>query len=158
MQALYMIIGRNALFLYERDGSEYNRLFIEGNPEFRYQNNSVRKDIEDMLKSVMEEYNLDSGSDHCSEIAFTVVANADAVVTKDAVETLGEYLSQIYKLDSLIPDIIKELYADEKLLIKEYGVNFDGINYRMVNGTLQKAEYDLLGYTLQEDALIRHIG
>ncbi len=50
MQALYMIIGRNALFLYERDGAEYNRLFIEGNPEFRYQNNSVRKDIEDMLK------------------------------------------------------------------------------------------------------------
>ena len=50
MQEFYVIVGREALYLYEKKGTAYSRQYIQGKPEFRYQVNQVKIDIERLVK------------------------------------------------------------------------------------------------------------
>ena len=45
--------------------------------------------------------------------------------------------------------------SDKSLLIDEFGANFDGKNYIMRAGKLEKTEFNLLGYLLKEDDLLK---
>ncbi len=49
------------------------------------------------------------------------------------------------------------MYTDEIPLIKEFGVNFDGRNYLLVNEKVNKCDYNLLAYTLNEDEIGEYI-
>ena len=153
MQIFYMITGREALYLYEKNGTNYIRQYIDGNPEFHYQISNAKSDIKKMRKALQEEFNLESDS----EIKFAMIENANPVVTEVVTRELGAYLLQKYNLDSLVLDIVKRLNQDKKILVKEFGVNFDGVSYQLVNGELQKADYSLLGYTLQADDIIKFL-
>lgn len=165
MQIFYMITGRDVLYLYEKDGMKYNRQYIQGNPEYHYQIHTVKKDMEKLLKELAEDYNLDIDMDHVdiqkannTEMAFVMVENADPVLTEAVSRGLGGFLSQKYVLDSLISDIIRKLCSDGQPLVKDFGVNFDGNNYRLANGVIQRNNFSLLGYTLQPDDLLQYIG
>lgn len=154
MQMFYMVIGKDALFLYEKEGIRYSRQYIEGNQEFHYQINTVKNDIKKLLAALVEEYNLNDDS----EIAFTIIENSDSAVTEAVSNALDGHISNRHGLDSLISGIIKKVNSDKIPLVKEYGINFEEINYRLVNGILQETDYSLLGYTLQADDLIMCIG
>lgn len=154
MQTFYMIIGKDALYLYEKNGRNYNRQYIEGNPEFHYQLNNIKKDIEKLLEVLVEEYNLDNQS----ELTFVVVGNGNSVVTEVITKALDGHISDKRDMGFIMPEIIQKLYKDEIPLVKEYGVNFDGNNYRLMNGKLGMYDYHLLGYTLNEDKIMEYIG
>lgn len=154
MQTFYMIIGKDALFLYEKNGTNYNRQYIEGNPEFHYQLNNIKKDMEKLLAVLTDEYNLDSQS----ELAFVVIGNGNSVVTEAITRALDGHISDKCGLDSIMPEIINKIYKEEIPLVKEYGINFDGHNYLLMNGKLDKRNYSLLGYTLNEDKIVEYIG
>ncbi len=57
MQVFYMIIGRDALYIYENESAGYKRQYIEGNSEFHYQKNNIRNDLKKLLDILAEEYN-----------------------------------------------------------------------------------------------------
>ncbi len=154
MQTFYMIIGGEALFLYTKEGASYQRQYIAANPEFPYQPSRVRDDVQKLLSILVEEYNLEDRS----ELTFSVVGGEDIVITETVCSVLDGNISDQYSLHSVISKIITKLDKDEKLLIKEFGINFDGINYRLVSGSIQKSDYNLLGYTIQADDLMRYIG
>ena len=154
MQIFYMIIGRDVLYLYEKNGTNYNRQYIEGNPEFYYQLNNMRNNIERLLQVLTEEYNLDS----TLEITFVVIENDDPVVTEAVDRALERHISKQYDLSAIMPEIIKKMYVDGIPLIKEFGVNFDGRNYLLTNGKVNKCDYNLLAYTLNADEIIEYIG
>lgn len=154
MQTFYMVIGRDMLYLYEKDGTVFNRQYIEGNPEFHYQINHLKGDMERLLDLLAEEYNLDSKD----EITFCLIENEDPSVTKAFCKTLGGYTSRQYGLDVVMPEIIRKMEADGIPLIRESGVNFDGRNYLLVNGKLNRRDYNLLGYTLDVNKMVGYIG
>ncbi len=104
MQTFYMITGRDVLYLYEKNGTNYNRQYIEGNPEFHYQVNNMKNDIEKLLKALMEEYNLDS----ILEITFVVIGNDDPIVTEAVDRALEGHISKQYDLSTIMPEIIKK--------------------------------------------------
>lgn len=153
MQALYMIIGKEALYLYAKEGADYQRQYIEASPEFPYQAGRVQDDIKELLKVLVEEYNLED----VSELTFSVVGNTDPIITEMICSVLNGNISNQYELYSVISQIILKLVMDEKLMIREFGINFDGFNYRLIDGDMQKGDYNLLGYTLQTDDFIKYI-
>lgn len=154
MQIFYVIIGRNALYLYEKNGEEYNRQYVSGNPEFQYQTNSVKKDMDKMMDALVEEYNLENRS----ELSFFVIGSNDPLVTEVVSKALEGYITEKHDLNVLMLEVIKRFSCDKKLLVNEFGINFDDVNYRLLNGRLQETDYSLLGYTLQTDDLIRCVG
>ncbi len=154
MQTFFMFIGKDVLYLYEKIGKGYNRHYIEGNPEFHYQMNHIKKDVEKLINVLADEYN----SDNESELLFCLIENSNPVVTEAICGALEGHISKRYSLNSVLPIVIGGLEEDTKLLVKDFGINFDGINYRMMDGKLKEADYSLLGFTLQTDDFMQYIG
>lgn len=154
MQMFYVIIGRDKLYLYEKKGEEYSRQYIAGNPEFHYQINNVKQDVEKMMDILVEEYNLENRS----ELSFFLIGNSDPFITETVSRALEGYIAGLHELSRSLAEIIKRFSEDEKLLVKEFGINFDGVNYCLVNGEIKGTDYSLLGYTLQTDDLIGFVG
>lgn len=154
MQMFYVIIGRDKLYLYEKNGEEYSRQYIAGYPEFHYQINNVKNDSGKMMDGLVEEYNLENRS----ELSFCLIGNKDPFITETVSTAFEEYIADRIDLCVIMSEIVKKLSMDEKLLVEEYGVNFGDINYRLVDEALQVTDYSLLGYTLQADDLVRFVG
>ncbi len=154
MQTLYMVICRDALYLYEKDGTGFKRQYIEGNPEFHYQTNHMKDDVKKLLDVLVEEYNLDGRS----ELTFCLIENEEPSVTKAVCRNLDGYISRQYSLDMIIPEIIRKTKADGIPLIEESGINFDDRNYLPVNGKINKRDFNLLGYTLDMDKMMEYAG
>lgn len=151
MQEFYVIVGREELYLYEKEGTEYNRQYIQGNSEFHYQINLAKNNVESLLRILADEYNLDNDS----EMRFMLIENADTIVTEAVCKGFEEYLSKRCPLDVVMKNVIKRLESDGIPLIEESGVNYDGVNYKCGNGGMQKTDFNLLGYTLQPDDLMQ---
>lgn len=156
MQEFYAIAGREQLYIYVKDGTKYERQYIKGEPVFRYQLHQAKNDMKELSKALMEEYNLDSDAKgNQSEITFLLIESVVPVITEAVCNGLEGYLSRRYPLDKIVSDAMKKLEAADMPLLKEFGVNFDGVNYRWRNSSIQKADFSLLAYTLQADDLIQ---
>lgn len=159
MQEFYVIVGREQLYIYVKDGTKYERQYIKGKPEFCYQLNQAKSSMRELVKALMEEYNLDSEQeDDQSKIAFLLIEGVAPAITGAVCNGLEGYLSKRYPLNEIISKVMKKLEAADTPLLKEFGANFDGVNYRWENGSIQKADFSLLAYTLQADDLIQCIG
>lgn len=151
MQTFYMIVGSDTLYLYEKNGKEYTRQYIDGNPEFHYQINNVKRDMKKMMNALVEEYNLENRS----ELSFLMIGNDKPQVTEAVGKALEGHIEKKYELNTIIYDIIKRFSEDKKLLVEDFGINFDGVNYCLTDGKVCKADYSLLGYTLQTDDIVK---
>lgn len=151
MQEFYVIVGRELLYLYEKEGTKYSRQYIKGKPEFRYQLNQAKVDMERLINLLADEYNLDNNSD----MQFTLIENVDKMVNEAIYRGLEGYLAKSCPLDAVMSDVVKKLEMDGVPFLKEYGVNFDGVNFRQSDSGIQKLEFSLLGCTLQADDLMR---
>lgn len=153
MQTFYLLIGKSNLYVYEKKDNTYERLYIEGNPEYAYDLNSAKTSIEQLMDELVNEYNLDTKA----EIDFIVVDNEDRIVSEVMQKVLGEYQSKVYEIDFLMKLVAGKLQRDSKMMIDKFGINFDGKNYLLSDGGIVKNDFNLLGYTLNEDDLMKYI-
>ena len=56
-------------------------------------------------------------------------------------------------LDTLV-EVLKKLSRDKKLLISEYGINYDGSSYQNINDRVEKKEFYLLAYTVHSADIV----
>lgn len=153
MQLLYLIIGKEKLFLYEKDNGHVERQHIQGNPYFSYDINNAKYDIKKMLHLLVDEYNLDT----VAELEFIILENIDKTITNIVEELLSEYIVKKIDINEAILDVMKILNKDKKLYIDLFGINYDGISFRLEKNKLKKYGFNLLSYTLNEDNLIKFI-
>lgn len=153
VQTFYMIIGKNKLYLYEKEDKIFERLYIEGNPEYSYDINRAKKCIAELMDRLADEYNMDT----IAEIEFVIIDNEDPVISNVMNQVLNEYIKEEYPIDSLLSNIYQKLERDKKLFISDYGINFDGKNFSKKNNVLEKKEFSLLGYTINQDELMKYI-
>jgi hypothetical protein len=148
-----MIIGKDKLYLYEKDNGAFERVYIEGNPEYSYNINSSKSHIERLMDYLKNEYNMDT----TAKIDFVIIDNEDTVISNVLKNILHDYTKEKYSVDDLMIKIFQKLKRDKKLLIPDYGINFDGKNYSVKNSVLEKKEFSLLGYTINQDELMGYI-
>ena len=90
MQKFFMIIGKNKLNVYSTNGGQWEKQYFEGNPEFEYEVNNARHDIEKMFELLVSEYNLDSKA----ELEFSVLCNEDSVYNDVIERCMKDYICE----------------------------------------------------------------
>lgn len=146
----FMIIGKENLYVYEKNGDRYEKQFIEGNAFYPYDMRCVEESIETFLKDLANEKNLGT----IAKMEFEVLENTDKIRTNSVVRVLGEYVEKQLQLSDTIKKIIQKLSKDKALMIDTYGINYDGVCYKMDGQLIWEGPFDLLGYTIHEDDIV----
>lgn len=148
----FLIIGANALYTYENIGQKYELQFIEGGESYPYHPSAAHDNVQAYLEALANEKNLGT----TAKLEFDVLDCADEYCNTAVFGMLkeGEYIDRHYLIDEAISDVMKKLSRDKKLLIDKYGINYDGVSYKLKNKTLEKGAFDLLAYTIHSDDVI----
>lgn len=154
MIKLYLLIGKDKLFLYEKKDRQYTRQYVEGSPYFSYDLRRAKDAAETLLKALENEYNL-SGT---SEIDLAVIENRDPQCSEVMKAALGDNVVETLPLGNALKSAIQRLRREKKEKIDELGVNFDGVHYKLAGDSLLEGPFSLLGYPLSEDKLMNLAG
>lgn len=154
MQTFYVVIKKEVLIIYEKDGDSFERVYLGGNPEYSYSVNCSQEHINKLFECLIEEYNLDT----IGEVDFIVVENEDQIVSKSVVNALGQSVKNLINIEGLMIKISEGIGRDKKLRIREYGINFDGKRYLFEDEKISKEDFCLLSYSLSDDMLMQFVG
>lgn len=152
MQRFLMIIGKNRLNIYVKKGEHFDKKYFDGDPEFRYDHNASKKDVDKLCELLVKQFSLSTPA----ELEFDIIENEDAVYTNAITKHL-QYIASRKAVEDFMKEIIQKLSRDQNLLIKDFGVNFDGKNYELKSGSIKKRDFFLLGYTIEEDDFVKFI-
>ena len=154
MQKITIIICKDEFFVF--DGNE--QIYFDGNESFPYRENRVIKDIEKLLFKVVQIFNLESAKD----LSVCIVTNKDASITEFVKlafteQEYGTNVASFIEARCVIKKAIQQLLNDSALHIAEFGMNFDGVNYFLKDGRLEKLPFSLLGYQLKVGDFAKYI-
>lgn len=154
MQTVYVIIKKEYLALYEKNGNSFEQIYLNGNPEYSYSLNSAKDGMDKMLIMLAEQYNLDS----IGEIDLIVIDNEDKITSETILRALGNSVTKKIPVEQVIQNAVERLNRDKKLHILKYGVNYDGRKYGLSEGKITQSPFSLLAYTVSDDMLMRYVG
>ena len=153
MQTFYVIIKKDYLLIYEKKGNLYERVYLEGKPEYAYNVNSAKDYAKKCLDTIVNEYNLDT----MGEIDLIVIDNEDEIIANAMSDAFGKNVKERIKIEKLMSEVSAGIGRDKKLRISEYGINYDGKKYLVRDGKVVKEEFSLLSYTLTDDMLMKFV-
>lgn len=151
MLNLYLLIEHDKIFIYTKtkNGHDLVSQYIEGSDYINYELNTIEDDISRMLNVLLDEFNLDSAG----ELDFRVVIDEDNLrfAAERLVKTLknAKISVEIIDLKPILSGFISQFQND--------GVNFDGNNYVIVNGRLQRRKFSIMGKTLNEKDIMSRL-
>lgn len=146
----FLIIGRNALYTYERDGQRFEPQFIEGSELFSINSTNISEDINSYMEILANEKNLGT----IVKLEFEVLEGSEESFSAAVVNALGDHVNKVYPLKSTLMTVVKKLLRDKKLMIDTYGINYEGCSYKMENNSLLQEEFDLLAYTIHSNDVV----
>ena len=140
----FIIIGRNALYTYERNGQRFESQFIEGSESFSINSINISEDVNAYMEILANEKNLGT----IAKLEFEVLESSNTNLNKAIVSAFGDHIVKVHVLDNALKTVMKKLLRDKKLLIDTYGINYEGCSYKIENNNLLQGDFDLLGYTI----------
>ena len=143
-------IEKDCLRTYEKINGRYEPFFIEGDDCFFYESTSIKQYVEAYLHSIAHEKNLANSSD----IELVVLENFDGLLNSKFHKVWGNHVKQVYQVQNMMGKVFSALQKDKDLLVLKYGINYDGFSFIMVNGQIEKSDFDLLAYTIHATDLI----
>lgn len=146
----FIIIGRNALYTYERDGQRFEPQFIEGSETYTLNSTNIPEDVNSYMEILANEKNLGT----IAKLEFEVLEGAEDNLNAVVINALEEHIIKKYSLKNTLMTVIKKLQRDKKLMIEIYGINYEGYSYKLKNNGLEKDNFDLLAYTIHSSDLV----
>lgn len=146
----FIIIGRNALYTYERDGQRYEPQFIEGSELYSLNSTNISEDVNSYMEILANEKNLGT----IAKLEFEVLEGSEENFNAAVVNALGEHTEKVYSLKNTLMTVVKKLQRDKKLMIDTYGVNYEGCSYKVENNNLLQDDFDLLAYTIYSNDVV----
>lgn len=140
----FLVIGRTAVYTYERNGQEFTVQNIEGSEGYPVESSSVAADVGSYLNALANEKNLGTKA----KLEFDVIEGADRFRNEAIGKALKEYAEQTYPLAEALRTACQRLSRDRDLHIDRFGINYEGHSYRMVEGDIVQGEFDLLAFTI----------
>lgn len=154
MLTFYVIIKKECLSTFGKNGSSYEKVYLGGNPEFSYSLNSAKDYVSRFFDMIIEEYNLDT----IGEIDFVIIDNEDEIISNAMIDAFGDSVKKRISVENLMVEVSAGIGRDKKLHISEYGINFDGKKYLIKDKKAVKEEFNLLAYTLSDEMLVKFLG
>lgn len=149
----YVVIGKGSFFLYRKDNKKFEPEYIDGNPYYRYILHEIKASVKQMLITLADINNLDNEN----EIELVIIENSDRVRNTNVKLALKNYIKETIQLDTLLLRLIHDLLKDKSLYIDEFGINYDEDCYIMRSNTLERSNYSLLAYTVNQNMLMNYV-
>lgn len=146
----FIIIGRNALYTYERDGQRFEPQFIEGSELFTLNSANISENVNSYMEILANEKNLGT----IAKLEFEVLEGSEDNINAAVVNTFREHIDKVYPLKNTLMTVVKKLQRDKKLMIDTYGINYEGCSYKIENNSLVQEEFDLLAYTIHGNDVV----
>ena len=145
-----LFLGDDKFKVFELE-NQCKRVFFKGRDSFSFEVTKMQFAIEEMLSILEHEFNINKDN-----IFFRVLESDNELVNKAVLEVLGHHVRYKHKLQGVMVNVMAELSKidNDKLLIKKYGVNYDGKCYKSDNNSFLNRDYSLLAYNISEDVLI----
>ncbi len=148
-----LFIGKNKFHLFDLDAN-CERIFINGNDSFAYEITKARDAVQKLVTALANDYNLASGS----EVQFQVLENMDSTVNEVLFEALSGHIQAKFNIGSVIKKILSVLTKEHPgLRVKDFGINYDGNSFEIINNKVVKNDFDLLAYTLDDATIINSV-
>lgn len=106
-----------------------------------------------MLITLADINNLDNEN----EIELIIIENSDRVRNTNVKLALKNYIKETIQLDTLLLRLIHDLLKNKSLYIDEFGINYDEDCYIMRSNTLERSNYSLLAYTVNQNMLMNYV-
>lgn len=154
MERFLLNVNRNAFTVY-RKTENYELQHIKGEPSFPYDGKRVALDLAELLNTLVDEYNLISEK----ELGFTLVLGIDDAINGEVENYLRGRQCLSSDKSLAIQDLLARLYdklaADSQLMIQQYGVNYDGVNYQKNSRQeIIRQDFKLLAYPVNDENII----
>ncbi len=146
----FVVIGKNALYTYERDGQRFEPQFIEGSELFALNSTNIDEDVNSYMEILANEKNLGT----IAKLEFEVLEGSEDNLNAAVKNALGEHIVKKFSLETTLTTVFKKLQRDKKLLIDTYGINYEGYSYKFENNSLVQEEFDLLAYTIHSNDVV----
>lgn len=149
----YVVIGKGAFFVYRKEDKKFEPEYIDGNPYYRYILHEIKSSAKQMLAALADINNLENEN----EIELAIIENSDRVRNVNVKLALENNVKEVIKLDTVLFRVIHDLLKDKSLYIDEFGVNYDEESYVMRSNALERSNYSLLAYTINQDILMNYV-
>lgn len=146
----FLVIGRNALYVYEKNGQKFERQFIEGSENVSINPNNIVESVNSFMEILANEKNLGT----IAKLEFDVLESEEGKYNTGAVMALEKHIANRYSLCDVLKTVIKKLLRDEKIMVDVYGINYEGSSYKIEDDKIWQGQYDLLAYTVHSDDII----
>lgn len=149
----YVVIGKGAFFLYRRAGKTFEPEYIDGNPYYRYILHDIKSSAKQMIAALVDNNNLENEE----EIELIIIENSDRVRNTNVERTLKKFIKETIPVDKVLVRVMNDLAKDKKLYIDEFGINYDEECYVVRCNVLERGNYSLLAYSVNQDMLINYV-
>lgn len=148
-----LFIGKNKFHLFDLN-KNCERITINGSEFFPYDLTKAKDAVNKLIAALANDYNIASES----EVQFQVLENMDSTVNEVMLEALGGHIQAKFNIQSVIRKILNVLTKDQpNLRIKEFGINYDGNSFEIKNNKVEKEDFNLLSYTLDDASIINSV-
>ncbi|WP_294155802.1 dynamin family protein [uncultured Selenomonas sp.] len=139
-----LIIEKEKLFSYYRDGAEWKPELLHGSAFVRWQLAHAEEDVRQMLDDIAAANGLDA--EGAEQLTFQVVACGDPVCNGKIQKALGAHAVGMTSFDDAMGRVANALAKHKELHIQELGLSYDGDSYALQKGSLEKCPYSLVAY------------
>ncbi len=148
----FLLLGKNYLQIFDI-ANNYEKIYINGESDIYYDLTKSYVISKELINNLRDQYNLADEAD----IVLKILKNADNTINDTVMKALAKYIKTTYALDDILISIINSLSQKDTLMIKEYGINYDGKCYKLDLNKLLVKDFSLLAYTLRDTDIINSI-
>lgn len=148
----FLLLGKNYLQIFDI-ANNYEKIYINGESDIYYDLTKSYVISKELINNLRDQYNLANEAD----IVLKILKNADNTINDTVMKALAKYIKTTYALDDILISIINSLSQKDTLMIKEYGINYDGKCYKLDLNKLLVKDFSLLAYTLRDTDIINSI-
>ena len=156
MEFLFQL-GKNQIRLFDIENN-YEPLYIDGKPVQEYQLCHAQDAIPQIIDELAREFNIEAQPDDkfpekmvYKDIKLIILENSDKLTNTIVEDILESYIEKKIAIKKIIIPMLDKLRLDKDTLVEQYGINYDGINYKYEGEKCIEGSFSLLGYTVTHE-------
>lgn len=146
-----LVFDNEKIHIYNVENN-YARYYFSGNDFVFYDKNNIELALNSLSNELSKAFSIS-----VPDIKYSILGVATEAINNKFIEKAGTKVKKIYYVDDIIGTIMEKLIGKDNLMIDEYGINYNGRSYRVVDGDIIQYNFSLLGYTISDDEFISEI-
>lgn len=159
---LLLKYNRENIQFFEIADGELTPFFVQGKKVLSYLQSRLPEDVKKIITDIANECNLDrtereDGKAFYQGLSFIVLESSDKNLNRKICKEFEGYLdAEVVSAKKVIDKAFFLEFNNDTLL--DYGINYDGVNYRQSGKGTDNRDFNLLAYTLKDEDIMEIVG